>query len=121
MPSGPLTIDRFFDTSTGQSSILRLHGPLTAEAVSQFQAAFRTLSSDTVFLDLTDVPYLDSSGLGGLVGAYISCQKSGRRVILVGVNARLAKLFEVSRLQQLFLSFPTLTQAVDALANAGAA
>jgi anti-sigma B factor antagonist len=121
MPATQLTIDRLFDTSTGQNSILRLHGALTADAVSQFQAAFRGLSSDTVLLDLTDVPYLDSAGLGVLVGSYISCQKAGRRVVLIGLNARLARLFEVSRVQQLFLTFATLGEAVDALARAGAA
>jgi anti-sigma B factor antagonist len=121
MPTSPLVIDRLFDSSDGRNSVLRLHGPLTAATLSQFQVAFRALTSDTIFIDLTDVPYVDSAGLGGLVSVYISCQKTARRVILAGVNARVAKLFEVTKLQQLFLTFPTLSQALDTVANAGAA
>ncbi len=78
-------------------------------------------SAPTIILDLTGVPYVDSSGLGSLVSAYISCQKSGRRVALTGVNKKVMKVFEITKVEPIFLMFPTLSDAVEALSNAGTA
>ncbi len=68
-----------------------------------------------VILDLTEVPYIDSAGLGSLVSAYISCHKAGRQVVLTGINSRILRLFEITRVESLFLMFPTLDDALGAL------
>src|SRR5579864_7494282 len=95
--------------------ILSLRGPLTMENVSPFLNAVRRESAPTVILDLSGVPYLDSSGLGSLVSAYTSCQKSGRRIALTGVTPRVMKVFEMTRVEPVFLMFPTLSDALEAL------
>lgn len=115
MSSEPLVVD-FEDRG-----ILRLRGPLTTENLPPFQNAVRRDDSEVLFLDLTEVPYIDSAGLGSLVSAYISLNKVGRRVILTGVNARVLKLFEITRVEQLFLMFPDLKAAIDALSTSGSA
>jgi anti-sigma B factor antagonist len=74
-----------------------------------------------MILDFTGVPYLDSSGLGSLVSAYTSCQKSGRRVALTGINQRVLKVFEITKVESIFLMFPTVSDALEALTNAGTA
>lgn len=101
--------------------ILSLHGPLTMENVPPFLNAVRRESASTVILDFAGVPYLDSSGLGSLVSAYTSCQKAGRRVALTGVNQRVMKVFEITKVEAIFLMFPTVSEALDALTNAGTA
>jgi anti-sigma B factor antagonist len=74
-----------------------------------------------LFLDLTDVPYVDSVGLGSLVSAYISLHKLGRRIVLTGVNRRVQKVFEITKVEQLFLMFPDLQAAIEALSMSGSA
>jgi anti-anti-sigma factor len=96
--------------------VLCLRGPMTAENLSPFQNAIRNESGPVVILDLTEVPYMDSAGLGSLVSAYITCHKSGCQVVLAGTNDRLLKLFEISRVESLFLMFPTLDDAIGAFA-----
>ncbi len=115
MASEPLEIERL------DRGVLSLRGPLTVENVSPFQNAVRREQAPTMILDLTGVPYVDSSGLGSLVSACISCQKSGRRVALTGVNQRVMKVFEITKVEPIFLMFPTLSEAVEAFANAGTA
>jgi len=120
MIGNPLTVDRLgnFD---GQG-VLCLHGPLTIENVMLFQSAIRReQNSDTVILDLSEVPYIDSSGLGSLVSAYVSRQKAGRKVALTGVNERVLHLFEVTRTDTLFLMFDTIDHALEALSGAAQA
>jgi anti-sigma B factor antagonist len=101
--------------------VLSLRGPLTMENVPPFLNAVRRENAATVILDFTGVTYLDSSGLGSLVSAYTSCQKAGRRVALTGVNQRVMKVFEITKVEAIFLMFATVSEALDALTNAGTA
>jgi anti-sigma B factor antagonist len=101
--------------------VLSLRGPLTMENVPPFLNAVRREGAPTMILDFTGVPYLDSSGLGSLVSAYTSCAKSGRRVALTGVNKRVLKVFEITKVERIFLMFPTLSDALEAFTNAGTA
>ncbi|MGH9512230.1 MAG: STAS domain-containing protein [Terriglobales bacterium] len=97
-----------------KQAVLCLEGPLTAETVSSFQSALRNEFAPVVILDLAEVPFIDSAGLGSLVSAYITCHKSGRQVVLTGVNSRILRLFEITRVESLFLMFPTLDDALAA-------
>jgi anti-sigma B factor antagonist len=115
MATEPLQIDVL------DRGVLSLRGPLTMENVAPFLNAVRREGAPTMILDFTGVPYLDSSGLGSLVSAYTSCAKSGRRVALTGVNKRVLKVFEITKVERIFLMFPTLSDALEAFTNAGTA
>jgi anti-sigma B factor antagonist len=115
MPSEPLQVERL------DRGVLSLRGPLTMENVPPFLNAVRREDAPTVILDLSGVPYLDSSGLGCLVSACTSCAKAGRRVALTGVNQRVRKVFEITKTDRVLLVFPTLADALEALTNAGTA
>jgi len=114
----PLVIDILEGDKQG---VLRLKGPLTVTTSGLFENAIRREHSGTVILDLAQVPYIDSAGLGSLLAAYVSCQKAGRKVALTGVNERVLKLFEITRVDSVFLMFPTLWEAIEALTGAAQA
>ncbi len=101
--------------------ILGLRGPLVTENVNSFLNAVRREITPTIILDFSEVPYLDSSGLGSLVSAYTSFQKMGRRVALTGVNPRVLKVFEITKTDSIFLMFDSVASALEALTNAGTA
>ncbi|HEY7099707.1 MAG TPA: STAS domain-containing protein [Terriglobales bacterium] len=113
-----LEIERYAGPMTGHG-VLRLKGPLTMENLSPFQnAVLGEDATSTMILDLTEVPYIDSAGLGSLMSAYVTRHKAGRRFILAGANKRVRKLLEITRVEPLFLMFPTLEEAIAALAGA---
>jgi len=115
-----MTVERI-GVFNGQG-VLCLRGPLTKENVLPFQNAVRREdTSDTMIIDLSEVPYIDSSGLGSLVTVYLSRQKKGQRVALSGVNERVFRLFEITKLESFFLIFPTLDSALAALNGAAEA
>ena len=120
MESQPFVVERVFSDGEAQG-VLALKGPLTSENLASFQNALRRENTPTLILDLSQVPYIDSSGLGSLVGAYVSCHKAGQQVVLTGLNERVSKLFEITRLEPLFLIFPDLDTALEALTNSGSA
>ena len=62
-------------------------------------------------LDFTQVPYVDSAGIGALVGAYVTHQKDGRSLYLIGVNERVQNALKVTRVEQ-FFNFVSSVSAV---------
>ena len=66
-----LTVERYEGVADDQR-ILLLRGPITMETAPQFERAVHHECADTMILDLSDVPYIDSVGLGSLVAAYVS-------------------------------------------------
>jgi anti-sigma B factor antagonist len=120
MTSEPLEVERMFEDLEGRG-VLCLRGPLTLENLADFQNAIRRENVPTMILDFTGVPYIDSAGLGSLVSAFISRHKMGQRVVLSGVNSRIIDLLEITKMEHLFLIFPTVSDAIDALSHPGVA
>ena len=118
--SDELEIDRV--EAFPKQEVLSLRGPLTSSNGPTFLNAMRREEpAHTVILDLTDVPYIDSAGLGLLVSAHVSRQKAGRSMVLSGINPRVRKLFEITRVGDLFLIFASPQEAVAALQGAAQA
>ena len=115
-----LTVERYEGVAEDQR-ILLLKGPITIETTPQFERAVRSENAETVILDLSDVPYIDSVGLGSLVATHVSHQKNGRCLVLTGVKPRVSKVMEITKVKDFFVTFPTTWQAVEALANTGSA
>ena len=101
MPQEPLVIEDVTGTKDGQR-ILRLRGPLVLATLFDFQAKVRADTSHTLMLDFTNVPYVDSAGIGALVGAYVTHQKDGRSLVLIGVSQRVQDALHVTRVKPFF-------------------
>jgi anti-sigma B factor antagonist len=113
MPQDPLTIEDLAGPKEGQR-ILRLTGPLVIGTLFDFQNRVRTDNSRTLILDFTNVPYVDSAGIGALVGAYVTHQKEGRNLSMVGVSARIHNALQVTRVEHFFRFFDDLADAENA-------
>jgi anti-sigma B factor antagonist len=110
MPSEPLVIEDFPGTKDGQR-ILRLRGPLVVATLFDFQARVRADKSPALIIDFTNVPYVDSAGIGVLVGAYVTHQKEGRSLAIVGVSDRVHSALQVTRVDHFFRFFSTVAEA----------
>lgn len=110
MPEEALRIEDLAGQREGQR-ILRLTGPLTLTTLFEFQSLVRGDASRHLILDFSNVPYMDSAGIGALVGAYVTHTRAGRSLALVGVNDRLHNALQVTRVEQFFSFFPTLAEA----------
>lgn len=106
----PLEIEKIEDTSG--ATILRLHGPLLLGNFFPFQTMVRAESANIVIIDLSNMPYIDSAGIGCLVGAQVSRENSGRKLVLVGVNDRLLTSLKVTKVDQIFAMAPSVEQAL---------
>ena len=90
------------ESGSGATKVLQLKGPLLIANLFDFQTKVRAADAQTLAVDLTDVPYIDSAGVGVLVGAYVNRERDGRRLVLVGVNQRVRHTLQVTQVEQFF-------------------
>jgi stage II sporulation protein AA (anti-sigma F factor antagonist) len=83
-------------------SVVELEGNLImGEPVNAFRGqVYKELESGmkNLAIGLTRVTYIDSSGVGALVGAYVSAVKAEGRCVLFGASARVLSLLRIVRL-----------------------
>ena len=112
MPHEPLHIEDLGGTREGHR-VLCLRGPLIISNLFQFQSIVRANTTDFLILDLTQVPFVDSAGVGALVAAYVTHDR-GRRLALVGVTERVRNTMHVAHVEQFFRFYETAKAAQNA-------
>jgi anti-sigma B factor antagonist len=71
-------------------------------------------------LNLAGVTYIDSGGLGTLVGVYSSARGAGADIKLTGLGQRLRDVLQITKLATVFESFNTEQEALAALGRGAA-
>jgi anti-anti-sigma factor len=107
---GPLSYSRSNGVREGVV-VLTLDGPLTLRNIFAFQKDLTVDPPAVLIFDLSKVEYMDSAGIGVLINYYVSAQKNGRRMTLVGANKRLDALLEMTRVKDLLKNYPTVEAA----------
>jgi anti-sigma B factor antagonist len=115
MPQEPLSIEDTVGPQQDQR-ILRLTGPVVINNLFEFQSKIRSNSARRLIIDMAAVPYVDSAGIGALVGAYVTHQKDGRSLALVGVTDRVRAALQVTKVESFFRFFDNVPQAEAAVA-----
>jgi anti-sigma B factor antagonist len=105
---------------TSTEAIVRCTGKITVETAALFQGTIRDLipQAKCIVVDLTHVTYVDSAGLGALVGVWSSARKKSAdvgfrwpeppgsqapyEVKLVNFNDYIRKLLRITRLDKVF-------------------
>ena len=88
-------------------TIVKCHGKVTSETGWELREAVKPLLAlgGRIIINLGDVNYLDSSGLGALVGLKLSAIKQGYCILeFANVTPRILELLRVSNLAQVFSS-----------------
>jgi anti-sigma B factor antagonist len=96
-------------------TILRLKGPLNIHTIFDFQTAVRADTSPVLIVDFSDVPFIDSTGLGALVGAHLTAQRSNRKLALVAMNTQVKALLDMTCVAQFFTAYPSIQDAEAAV------
>lgn len=65
-------------------------------------AALMANSPDNLIIDLSDVSFMDSSGLGLVLGRYTKAREAGIAFSVTGANERFTRMFDMAGLDRLF-------------------
>jgi anti-sigma B factor antagonist len=97
------------DTSTegdaaGSFTRVRCTGKLITGSTGILQTDVRSLlpGAKRIVLDLTDLGYMDSSGLGAIIGLYVSVKSAGGRLEVINLSPRVRQLFSITNVISLF-------------------
>jgi len=85
---------------TKTETIVHCNGRITSDTAQSLKTTVKPLLSEgkTVVLDLANVNYMDSSGLGTVVGLYVSAKSASCELKLTNLNKLLKDLFSITRL-----------------------
>jgi anti-anti-sigma factor len=118
----PFTIERKEGKAPG-TVIFRLRGPFTARDMFGTLApvaldnilSFQSTPSEELpalnILDLTDVPYMDSAGLGRIVRHYVHCRGKGVRMIAARASPHVLELFKMTKVDAVIPITATVEEA----------
>ena len=97
-------------------TVLRVEGIVKLGESAEFLAQWlrRALDQDEghVMLDLSKINYIDSTGIGELVGYLTRFGKQDRKLILINPSERIRKLLAVAQIQDLFPTYDSVEAAV---------
>ena len=101
----------------GRVTVLDIVGKLTTDQGAQrLKDKINSLVSQgrtQIVLNLRNVPYIDSGGLGQLVASYGSVMKTDGALKLLNVSSRNHDLLSITRLVTVFESFDSEAEAVQ--------
>jgi len=101
--------------------LLKLKGDVDMNTSSDVRlalaAVFAPGAADmkALLIDLSQVRYMDSSGIATLVETMQNCMKKGARLRLVELSPSVRDVFELARLASVFEIFPTIDEAMKSL------
>jgi anti-sigma B factor antagonist len=97
-------------------TVMTCNGQITlGQSSTLFRNTLRELlkrGNRSLVLDLAGVSYLDSTGIGELVGAYTSAHNVQARIKLCAVPPKVLELLEITRLVTVFEVYPARDEAV---------
>jgi anti-sigma B factor antagonist len=98
-------------------TILRVQGVIKLGESAQFfaDALDRALREDEgdVLIDFSDINYIDSTGIGELVGYLGRFRNVDRKLILINPSERIRKLLEVAHLLDKFTIYESVQAAMS--------
>jgi anti-sigma B factor antagonist len=93
----------------GNVAVVDLSGKITlGESTGILRDELRKLLAQgdkNIILNMRDVSYVDSAGLGELVGAYTTATNQGGSVKLLHLQGKMKDLMQITKLHTIFASF----------------
>ncbi len=100
----------------GDVTVLDAAGRVTlGEGASAFRDAIRNFAATgdkKLLLNLAEVSYIDSSGIGEMVSGFTTVTNGGGQLKLVGLSKRIKDLLQITKLYTVFEVFDDEAEAV---------
>ena len=105
---------------TAEAVILDLSGRITlGQPLVELRDSIREALADdrkSILLNLADVSYIDSSGLGQLISSYATTTSRGGQMKLLNLQKRVNDLMQVTKLLTVFETYTSEEAALRSLA-----
>lgn len=105
----------------GAVPVIDLSGEVDAYTSARFRETMVDLietGAASLIVSMMKVEYIDSSGLGALVGGLKRSTERGGRIVIVCDNPQIRKVFEITGLEKVFPIYEVEADAFKGLAKA---
>lgn len=112
---------RLAKRTAGSATVVSVSGEVDVHTCSELQAYLIDLvdaGAGHVVADLSEVTFLDSSGLGALVGVNKRLAQSQGRLAVVCADPQVLRVFSLTRLDEVLTIQPTVADATGSEAGA---
>jgi anti-anti-sigma factor len=103
--------------------VLRVEGRFVTGADPEYLSAtmdqLKRLHRGKVLVDLREMPYIGSTGIGFIVGIFTSVTMNSGQFVLVGMQPRVQELFRLTRLSTIIPSAPDIAAGLATLRAEG--
>lgn len=99
-----------------QVILLALNGKLTAASAPQLRDEFKQLenvSQPKIILNMSEVHFIDSSGLAALVSGLKIVRERGGWLRMANITSPVANILKLSQLERVFSIFPNVETAFE--------
>jgi anti-sigma B factor antagonist len=99
-------------------NVLPLEGEIDLHVSPRVTAALGAMidqKPERIVVDLSAVSYIDSSGLAVLIEGMQKVEEYGGKFVLAGLQDKVRPIFEMARLDQVFIIFPHVDAALAAV------
>ena len=106
----------------GEISVVEVTGKLTSFESGALRNSIAQLLNEgrkLILLNLSGLVYLDSSGIGELVHAYMSVIKRGGEMKVVGLSDKVEEILKITQLYQVFQEFQDERSALQSFPENG--
>lgn len=103
------------ERNVDEVTVLDLQGRLVLDETEHFRRRVDDLVQKDrlkVLLNLKDVTYIDSAGVGMMVGKYLSLRRKGGDVKLLHLSPRSHRVMTITKLLTVFEAFDSEDQAI---------
>jgi len=109
------------ERSAGEVTLLDLKGKMTlGEGDELLKDKVNSLTNQgkrKIVLNLADVPYIDSAGLGEIVRTYTTVTREGGQLKLLNLTKRITDLLAITKLLTVFETYDNEADAVRSFAT----
>jgi len=88
---------------------------ITNEVRDEIDNILISKSVRNIIFDFKNINFMDSSGIGVIIGRYKKISNDGGKVAVVNVNARVKKIFDLSGMNKIIGIYDTYEEVVSSL------
>ena len=111
-----LVLHHVTDVRDAGYEAIQFHGVLDAHTAPQAEHKLSLMLRDAqapyLMLDLSDFSYVNSNGIGLFLEMHMKCLNAGKKLVIAGLKAQIADIFELVGLPKIIQTFQTTQKAI---------